>query len=62
MKIDYSHEADALYIRFNENVIIDTDEISPEIIMDYNEEGNIIGIEILSASSKVDISDLQRQK
>lgn len=58
MKIHYSHEVDALYIRFNQDVITDTDEISPEIIMDYNENGDIVGIEILSASSKADIKEL----
>ena len=58
MRIHYSHEADALYIRLKENDIINTDEIVEDIIMDYDKEGNVIGIEILSASIKADIQQL----
>ena len=58
MRIHYSHEADALYIRLKENDINNTDEIADDIIMDYDKEGNVIGIEILSASLKADMQQL----
>ena len=58
MRIHYSHEADALYIRLKENDINNTDEIADDIIMDYDKDGNVIGIEILSASLKADMQQL----
>ncbi len=58
MRIYYSQEADALYIRLKETDIKNSDEVMDDIIMDYDEEGNIVGIEILSASQKVDVHQL----
>jgi uncharacterized protein YuzE len=54
----YSHDADAIYIRLKEDRIYNTDEVTPDIIMDYDDKGNVIGIEILSASEKVDTQEL----
>jgi len=56
MRIHYSHEANALYIRLKETDIANTDEITEDIIMDY--DGNVVGIEILSASEKADLGQL----
>ncbi len=58
MRIRYSQEADALYIRLRENKIIETDEIAGDLIIDYDEEGHVVGIEILSASEITDIRQL----
>jgi uncharacterized protein YuzE len=54
----YSQNADAIYIRLKEDRIYNTDEVTPDIIMDYDDKGNVIGIEILSASEKVDTQEL----
>ncbi|NIM14806.1 MAG: DUF2283 domain-containing protein [Candidatus Aminicenantes bacterium] len=58
MRIRYSQEADALYIRLKENKIKDTDEVSEDLIIDYDADGNVVGIEILSASKKADTDQL----
>ena len=58
MRMHYSHDADAIYIRLKEDRIYNTDEVTPDIIMDYDDKGNVIGIEILSASEKVDTQEL----
>ena len=58
MRIHYSQEADVLYIRLKENAVDNTDEITEDIIMDYDRKGNVIAIEILSASKKADIHQL----
>ncbi len=55
MRIRYSQEADALYIRLKETKIEDTDEVSEDLIIDYGMDGSMVGIEILAASEKVDI-------
>lgn len=58
MRIHHSHEADALYIRLNESEIDSTDQINEDIIMDYDRDGNVVGIEILDASQKADMKNL----
>lgn len=58
MRIRYSQEADALYIRLKENKIEDTDEVSEDLIIDYDANGKVIGIEILAASQKADTDQL----
>jgi uncharacterized protein YuzE len=58
MRMRYSQEADAIYIRLKENKIVNSDEISDGVIVDYDENGNVVGIEILWVSEKVDIDQL----
>jgi uncharacterized protein YuzE len=62
MRIHYSSDVDALYIRFKETDIADTDELTEDIILDYDKDGNIIGLEILSASEHADIEKLALDK
>ncbi|MCP5053132.1 MAG: DUF2283 domain-containing protein [bacterium] len=58
MRIRYSQEADALYIRLKETKIEDTDQVSEDLILDYDGSGNVVGLEILSASEKADTDQL----
>ena len=58
MRIHYSRDADAVYIRLKEDAIADTDSVTDDIIMDYDNSGNVVAIEILSASKKADIREL----
>ncbi len=50
MRIDYDHEADAIYIRLREGDVDDTRTISKYIYLDVNENGMPLGLEILFAS------------
>ncbi|MBF0487660.1 MAG: DUF2283 domain-containing protein [Nitrospirae bacterium] len=61
MKLHYSKEADALYLRFKESEITDTDEIAADVIVDFDTDGNVIGLEILSVSGKADLEQLTVQ-
>lgn len=58
MRIRYSQEADALYIRLRETKIEDTDEVSEDLIIDYDTNGSVVGIEVLAASEKTDMEQL----
>jgi uncharacterized protein YuzE len=53
MKIKYDKEVDILYISFSENEINESDEDKPGVILDYDSQGSIVGIEILDASKKM---------
>lgn len=51
MKIKYDKEANAVYLRFKDGDIAESDEIKEGLIVDYDDEGNPIAIEILNADS-----------
>lgn len=53
MKVKYDKDVDILYIRLSEDKIKESDEDKPGIILDYDDNGNIIGIEVLNASKKI---------
>ncbi len=53
MKVKYNREVDILYISFSKNKIKESDEDKPGIILDYDKQGSIVGIEILDASKKM---------
>ena len=53
MKVKYDKEVDVLYIQFSDNKINESDEEKSGIILDYDNEGSIVGIEVLNASKKM---------
>jgi uncharacterized protein YuzE len=53
MKIVYDPTVDVLRIIFNEQRIEESDEEKPGLILDYDAEGNMVGMEILDASLRV---------
>ncbi|MCL0040006.1 DUF2283 domain-containing protein [Thermodesulfovibrionales bacterium] len=58
MKVRYDEEADTLYIRLRKGEYYESDEIQEGFILDYDIDGNVIGIEILEASIHLDPADL----
>jgi uncharacterized protein YuzE len=53
MKVKYDREVDILYIHLSEEKVVESDEDKPGIILDYDAIGNIVGIEVINASSKI---------
>ena len=58
VKIEYSKDVDALYIRLREARIVDSEDLAEGITVDLDEQGHIVGIEILDASEKIDAAEL----
>lgn len=58
MKVRYDEEANALYIKLQEKKYYESDEIQDGFILDYDEEDNVIGIEILDADKYLRANDL----
>ena len=54
MKVTYDPEMDALTIILSDVAVEESDEAKPGVILDYDVEGNIVGLEILNASKRVD--------
>lgn len=51
--IKYDKDIDIIYIRLTHAKVAESDEDKPGIILDYDEAGNIVGIEVLNASKKI---------
>ena len=54
MKAQYDAEIDVLTITWHNKPIEESESISPGVILDYDQAGNVIGIEILNASQKIE--------
>ena len=54
MKVTYDPEGDVLRILFRDAPIDESDEDKPGIILDYDKDGNIVGLEVLNASKRVE--------
>jgi uncharacterized protein YuzE len=50
MKTQYDPESDALYVRFADAAVVDSDEVRPGVVFDFDAEGRIVALEILEAS------------
>jgi len=58
MKLNYYPETDSLYIDLSEKTSVESKEISESIVLDYDAEGNLVGIDIDNASIKVQLKEL----
>lgn len=58
MKLNYHPETDSLYIDLSEKPSVETREISEGVLLDYGAAGNLVGIDIDNASTKVQLKEL----
>ena len=58
MKLNYYPETDSLYIDLSEQPSADSKEVSEGIVLDYDAKGNLVGIDIDNASTKVELKKL----
>jgi uncharacterized protein YuzE len=52
MKLNYDSQADALYLRLDDSKILESEEVAPGIILDFNEKNQVVGVEMLSLSKR----------
>ncbi len=53
MRLKVDRENDALYFRLDESAIVESEEVQPGVVLDFNAEGNVVGIEMLNLSTRV---------
>lgn len=59
MKFHYYIETDSLYIDLSEKTSVDSLEVAPGVVIDFDEEGKLVGIDIDHASKIVNLSRLE---
>jgi uncharacterized protein YuzE len=62
MKLNYYPDTDSLYIDLSEKPSAESREISEGVVLDYDADGNLVGIDIDNASTKVQLKELSLRK
>jgi uncharacterized protein YuzE len=62
VKLNYYPDTDSLYIDLSEKPSVDSKEISEGVVLDYDADGNLVGIDIDNASKKVQLKELSVTK
>ena len=52
MRLNVDREADALYLRLDDSKIVESEEVSPGVVLDFNEANEVVGIEMLHLSKR----------
>lgn len=60
MKLHVDKEADALYLRLDDSEILESEEVSPGLVLDYNEANEVVGVEMRNLSTRSKTLELSR--
>ena len=59
MKLKIDRENDALYFRLTDTAIFESEEVKPGVILDFDEEGRVVGVEMLALSTRIEPEKLR---
>ena len=59
MKLRIDKEADALYLRLDTSRIIESEEVAPGVVLDFNEDKEVVGVEMLYLTRRFPGMDLE---
>jgi uncharacterized protein YuzE len=59
MRLHYYPETDSLYIDLNSQPAADSQEVAEGLVVDFDAQGNVVGIDIDHASTKLDLNTLE---
>ena len=62
MRIKVDKENDALYFRLDENRIVESEEVRPGVILDYDENDQVVGVEFLGISARATVENLSNMQ
>ena len=53
MRLKIDKESDALYLRLDESAVVESEQVKPGVVLDYDAQGRVVGVEILNLSTRV---------
>ncbi len=62
MRVKVDMESNALYFRLSEEQIVESEETSPGVVLDYDKNGRVVGIEILNIKNQFSVEELSNMK
>ena len=60
MRLKIDRKSDALYLRLDESKIVESEEVTPGVVLDFNEQEEVVGVEILRLSKRGSGVDLDK--
>ncbi len=60
MRLHVDREADALYLRLDDSQIVESEEVSPGVVLDYNDAREVVGVEMLHLSRRSETMELTK--
>lgn len=62
MKVHFDEKADALYLRLDDSHIVESEEVRPGVVLDFNEQNQVVGIEIMNVKGRVPLANLKQMQ
>jgi len=62
MKVRFDEKADALYLRLDESKIVESEEVQPGVVLDFNDRNQLVGIEIRGIRDRVPLANLRQMQ
>lgn len=62
MKVRLDENADALYLRLDESKIVESEEVQPGVVLDFNDRNQVVGIEIRGIRDRVPLANLRQMQ
>lgn len=62
MKVHFDEKADAIYLRLDDSKIVESQEVQPGVVLDFNERNQVVGVEILRVKSRVPLANLKQMQ
>ena len=62
MRVQFDEKADAIYLRLDESEVIESEEVHPGIILDFNKNDEVVGVEVLRVKNRIPLTSLKQMK
>ncbi len=62
MRVQFDEKADAIYLRFDESAVVESEEVHPGIILDFNERDEVVGVEVLRVKDRIPLTSLKQMQ
>jgi len=62
MKMHYDEKSDALYLRLDDSEIVESEEVQSGIVLDFNADNQVVGVEILRVKERVPTANLKQMQ
>jgi len=60
MRIHFDEKADAVYLRLDDSPVIESEEVQPGVVLDFNDRKQVVGVEILGVTRRVSLASLKQ--
>ena len=62
MRVQFDERADAIYLRFDESEVVQSEEVHPGIVLDFNDKDEVVGVEVLRVVKRIPLENLKQMQ